>query len=101
MELFIRSDESGVRAELSGKFTFSNTVQFKELLDRVEKEAPPAVEVDLTKISFVDSAALGMLLLLKDAATKHAAPVTLKGANGQVEKLLRMSRFDQIFSIAA
>lgn len=101
MELTIASENKKLTAELSGKFTFSHTSVFKELLDRVEKDAPTAIEVNLTQLTFVDSAALGMLLLLKDAASKHNANVVLKGASGQVEKLLKMSRFDQIFSLAA
>ncbi len=101
MDVVVVSDAGGVSARLSGEFTFSDTGKFKDLLDKVEKNAPPSVDVDLSKVSFVDSAALGMLLLLKDAAGKHQASVTLRGASGQVEKLLRMSRFDQIFSLAA
>ncbi len=99
MELTITSKKPVFCAEISGKFTFADTATFKDVLSEVEKAAPASVELDLAALTFVDSAALGMFLLLKDAAGKHDAKVTLKGANGQVEKLLKMSRFDQIFQL--
>ena len=102
MELVVNNAEKKqINAAFMGKFTFSDSGTFRDFLGQVSALAPEQVELELANLSYVDSAALGMLLLLRDAAEKCGAKVVLKSPKGQVEKLLRLSRFDQIFSIAA
>lgn len=50
-------------------------------------------------VSFMDSAALGMLLLLRDWAVRKGAAVTLAHPQGQVKKLFAVSRFNDLFRI--
>lgn len=55
--------------------------------------------VDLSGLEFVDSAGLGMLLILKDELSKNSATLILKAPAGQVEKMLQVSHFDRMFEI--
>ncbi|MDQ3200585.1 MAG: STAS domain-containing protein, partial [Pseudomonadota bacterium] len=50
--------------------------------------------------TYLDSSALGMLLLLRDYAGGENAEITLTHANADVRKILAISNFEQIFDVA-
>lgn len=86
---------------MTGRFTFSDNQKFKSILDMVRAPDRPVhtVDLDLSKLEFVDSAALGMLLLLKDECATRNISLTLLNPRGQVEKMFELSRFQTIFNI--
>jgi anti-anti-sigma regulatory factor len=51
-------------------------------------------------MDYIDSAGLGLLLLVRQAATKGSATTVLRlSAEGQVRKLMDAARFGQMFTI--
>ncbi len=55
--------------------------------------------VDLGQARYMDSAALGMLLLLREHATAQDAAVAIHGANADLKRILTIARFEQLFEI--
>ena len=55
--------------------------------------------VDLKAVEFLDSAALGMLLMLRDWAAGDNATVRIRLAAGQPREVLRMAKFDRLFAL--
>lgn len=53
----------------------------------------------MRQVDFVDSAALGMLLLARDEAQKHDKKLIISGIQGQVKKMFTVARFDSLFSL--
>ncbi len=49
--------------------------------------------------TYLDSSALGMLLLLRDHAGGDAAEVRIVNCNPDVRKILTISNFEQLFEI--
>ncbi|MFO8024673.1 STAS domain-containing protein [Thiohalophilus sp.] len=47
----------------------------------------------------LDSAALGLLLWLREQAGAEGAQVTLRGASRQVRQILELSRFERLFNL--
>ncbi len=85
---------------LEGQFTFSDNMAFRAITEEVAKQSVSQVIVDVGTLEYIDSAALGMFLLLRDFAQKRHISLTLKGAQGQVKKVFDVSRFDQLFTLA-
>ncbi|MCY1445193.1 STAS-domain containing protein [compost metagenome] len=56
--------------------------------------------VDLKGATYLDSSALGMLLLLRDHAGGEQAQISLIHCNPDVRKILSISNFEQLFSIS-
>lgn len=56
--------------------------------------------MNLKDATYLDSSALGMLLLLRDHAGGENAEITLTNANADVRKILAISNFEQIFDVA-
>jgi len=101
MNLTITTSTTGTEANFAGEFTFSDNPVFKDVLSLVEKPEVKFIIINLSNTIFIDSAGLGMLMLLKNAAQKKNISVSLRGAHGQVEKVLKLSKFDEIFSMVA
>lgn len=99
MECAISINNHSCLVKLSGQFVFSDHAQFKEILNSAEEASVQHVTVNLAKVEFIDSAGLGMLLLLRDTCDKHKKRLTLKDPQGQVKKVFHISKFEHLFTI--
>lgn len=84
-----------VTIQLTGRFDFRVIKDFQELLSR----EPRTWVVDLSAVDYVDSSALGMLLLLRDRVRGDAQRVQLRGVHGQPREVLVMAKFDRMFKL--
>ena len=83
---------------VSGKFDFSCHQDFRATYEDLA-EKPSSYIVDLSQTTYLDSSALGMLLLLRDFAGGDAAKVIIKNCNPEIKKILSISNFEQLFAI--
>ena len=56
--------------------------------------------VNLNKVEYMDSAALGMLLLLREHAGGDAARISITGCRPVVKKTFLIAQFDQLFALS-
>lgn len=92
--------QDSLNAKLDGQFTFSDNSDFKEkIVNIVDNGSFNSVVLDLSKLEFLDSAALGMLLILKDSAEQKGATISLSNACGNVAKMLYTANFDKLFNM--
>ena len=84
---------------LSGKFTFSDHQAFRAIVESVKAGEAPNYTLDISCLEFVDSAALGMFLVVREEAKKKGVNLTLSGANGHVQKMFQLSNFSSLFNI--
>ena len=55
--------------------------------------------IDLSRTTYLDSSALGMLLLLREKVGGDTSRMRLINVNESVLKVLKMAKFDMLFSI--
>lgn len=61
-------------------------------------EKPDAMyEIDLSEADYIDSSALGMLLLLREFAGGTEANITISGCNDKIKKIMAYTNFEEIF----
>ncbi len=84
---------------INGRFDFSAHKDFRDAYEDLE-EKPSSYRIDMTEAQYIDSSALGMLLLLRDHAGGDSADVEIVNCNADVKKILTISNFDQLFTIA-
>lgn len=84
--------------KISGRFTFSLYKEFaasyKNLTDQ-----PETIEIDLAAVEYLDSAALGMLLSMRNFFASEIK-ISLQNANDTVKKILEIARFDKKFTMS-
>ncbi len=85
---------------LSEKLTFEDHNNFRELLKLVNSNEHRSCTIDLKDLETIDSAGLGMLMIAFETAEKAGMQFQLAKPQGQVEKLLEISEFDKVMSIA-
>jgi anti-anti-sigma factor len=99
MEISQTLTDTALHITLRGSFTFLENARFREVLRSLTKSNIRSLQLHLQDLTFVDSAALGMLLLIREEAKKHAISITLLGVQGQPEKMFAMVRFDSLFTM--
>ncbi len=87
------------RLVMGGKFTFADHDIFREIIGLIEDKEVTSVNMDLAAIEFVDSAALGMLLIARDKSEKNNVELVLSNPSGQIDKMFKVSKFDTLFTI--
>lgn len=86
---------------IRGRFVFAVRNEFLEAIDQaLAQSGIETVEVDLAATDYIDSAAIGLLLILRDrleGAGKNPARIT--GSNDQVRNVLTMCKLDLLFAV--
>lgn len=100
MDLRTENDGACFTAYLSGQLKYQDSGPFRVLVEDISASKAKSCVFDMSALTAVDSAGLGMLVIASDASKKNGWSLTLSGATGQVRKLLELSRFDQLMTIA-
>ncbi|BFT64932.1 STAS domain-containing protein [Pseudomonas moorei] len=96
----ISADGKKLTISVKGRFDFAKHQEFRESYERTDGAMPRSVVVDLKEATYLDSSALGMLLLLRDHAGGDHSDVRLVNSSSDVKKILAISNFDKLFDIS-
>ncbi len=99
MDITTQTNKDILDVQMSGKFTFSDHQVFRPVLERMSAREIRSINFHMNEVEFIDSAALGMLLLANDEAGKHNKGINIVGAQGQVLKMFDMARFNALFTM--
>lgn len=98
MDVSVNKGEGCAVLKLGGRFDFNADREFREGVDRALQQQG-RVDVDLGDVAYLDSSALGMLLMLRDKAKSASREVRLVNARGSVRQVLEIANFGKLFSI--
>ena len=89
----------GVVFAMRGAFTFKDHHAFREMLDTIKASTGRRHVLNLSQLEFMDSAALGMLLIADDESKSGGWTLTLRHPPDRVARLIELSAMDEIFTI--
>ncbi|MBF0181563.1 MAG: STAS domain-containing protein [Magnetococcales bacterium] len=95
----VSENEGVVTITLDGKFVFSEHREFRDTY----KDKPPKTRyvLDFRRVTYMDSAALGMLLLLNEHNKSGGTDlIKIVNCTPQVAKVFEIANFSQLFTIA-
>ncbi len=83
---------------LPSRFDYSYHRQFSELYTPLV-EISKCIEIilDFSQVEYLDSSALGMMVLLQKRASGQGKKVKIKGARGATDEILKMANMQKIF----
>lgn len=85
---------------LSGRFVFEVHRDFKDAyLPLLNNDALREIEIEMGKLEYLDSSALGMLMLLYERSKDAGKSVSLANVSGYVAEVLETANFHIIFDI--
>jgi len=93
----VNDKQNSATITIVGNFDFSLFNDFRAAYSDLPKEYELYV-IDMNMVEYLDSAALGMLLSMRNAVNPES-DIELKGTNDFIKNILMISRFDKRFRI--
>ena len=78
---------------------FPDNENIRNLINELDTLKPGSVRIDLSALQNIDSAGIGMLMLIDDVAQEKGIALSLSGIGGQVEKVLNVCKLSEIMQI--
>lgn len=101
MQVSVTKTDQDVTIGLEGRFDFGTHRDFRAAVERALQESKSnLLLVDLGGVDYLDSSALGMLLMLRDKGQAANKTVALVNCRGNVRQVLDIANFGKLFSIA-
>lgn len=82
---------------VSGRFDFNDHTQFRDAYKNYDSSA--FYTLDMNSADYMDSSALGMLLLLREHAGGDSAKIEVVGCKEEIKKILSIANFQKLFNI--
>ncbi len=92
------SGTSTLTIKVSGRFDFGVHQGFRKAIEQIPATMRTVI-VDLQFTEYMDSSALGMLLVLRDKVSNAQQSVRLLNPKPDVRKILEIANFDKLFSL--
>ena len=92
------TDDGKTIIRLDGRFDFGTRKSFKETMDRLAEERKPVV-LDLEKVTFVDSSALGLLVICHQNFKNKNATFYLVNPQTYVKQVLDLANIGKMIPI--
>jgi anti-sigma B factor antagonist len=86
--------------EVTGELDLSNVPELEALLTE-HLRTDPHVAIDLSRVTFMDSSALGALVGALKRAREHDGDVILVGAAGAPRRVLEITGLEKAFTLVA
>lgn len=94
------SESKGILT-LNGRFDFSIHRDFRSNYESILGTAGVSeIDVNLNGVDYIDSSALGMLLLLREKAMEKNIQMQLLNPKDSVRQVLEVANFGRLFKIA-
>jgi anti-anti-sigma factor len=101
MQASIQNEAGKAVVKLSGRFDFNTHREFRGAYEPLVTDASVrSVVVDFSGVDYLDSSALGMLLMLRDKLGGANKDVALTGVRGNVKQVLDIANFGKLFQIS-
>ena len=101
MAINIEKSENGkqVTIKIDGRFDFGLHHDFRDAY-RSANEGGTQFILDMAKTDYMDSSALGMILLLKEHAGTLGGDIKIINTTSEIKNILEIANFDKLFSVS-
>lgn len=101
MQAIVNKEGTKATIKLAGRFDFNTHREFRSAYEGLVTDAGvKEVTVDFSGVDYLDSSALGMLLMLRDKITGAGKEVALANVQGSVKQVLDIANFGKLFKIS-
>ncbi len=83
---------------ISGRFDFGVHQDFRKASDQASSGVDKII-VNMGNVDYLDSSALGMLLVLRDKVGESKSAIRIKNSKPDVKKILEIANFDKLFTL--
>ena len=98
LKKYMSEDNKEITIAIEDRFDFSIHQMFRDAYADCNKPSSEFT-IDLSKTTYMDSSALGMILLLKDHVEKVSGMLKIVKPNEAVNKILEIAQFHRLMTI--
>jgi anti-anti-sigma factor len=100
MNISVTISGSTAKLSMAGRFDFNVHRVFRDAYDALlQNNEIKTLEIDLAGVEYLDSSALGMLLLSRERAEAAGKQITLLRPTATVKQILEIANFGKLFTI--
>jgi anti-anti-sigma factor len=93
----VREQEAVVRVR--GRLTFNDHAKLRALIREMLQNKAKRQTLELSSLEFIDSAGIGMLLIAREEMANAEKQLVLRGASGQVKRVLTVAQLSKIVTV--
>ena len=95
----VSDDGKLVEINIKGRFNYKLSKEFTNAYRHLPEQKGVNYHVNLSNADYMDSSALGMLLLLREHAKCRDGYVFIDQPSIQIGKILEVAKFEELFTI--
>ncbi|SPP65119.1 STAS domain-containing protein [Nitrospira lenta] len=96
MQITHRTYRNADVISISGQFNFGTRKEFTAAMEKVKQSGSAHVILNFQQVTFVDSAAIGLLALSSQHYKGTSRKLSLVGIQGTVKQVLQLAHIDQM-----
>ncbi|SCA56925.1 putative Anti-sigma factor antagonist [Candidatus Terasakiella magnetica] len=96
MDHSITENNGVIQVKLTGELTLNDEEKFRSLSLEASEQSGSKCVIDLSALEFLDSAGLGLLLVLKEFCEDASKTVSIRPGGGEVREILDISEFSSL-----
>jgi anti-anti-sigma factor len=93
------NDGKVMHLSVTGRFDYKITKEFRNSYNNTAMHKGITYYINLNNTSYIDSSALGILLLLRECAKHNDGRVIIEQPSEQVNQALKVANFEKLFTI--
>ncbi|MCW2238005.1 STAS domain-containing protein [Azospirillum canadense] len=99
MEFEARHSPQLIEVRMTGRLEFTDHDSLPDIVALLDRPGLEQFMLDLSDLAFIDSAGLGMLLILQEEAEQRNAKLVVRGPRDDVRRSLDLARIGDILTI--
>lgn len=100
MELIVSGNEKNITVRIAGPLVAENCSALREYVLELSLSGRNHIELDFSKVSALDTAGMGMLLLLKAAVSRRGGTLKVLAPRSEILDSLKAMRIAEALGIA-
>lgn len=98
MSITFSNNDNTTRIIVSDRFDYSAHNEFRAAYKDTDKDQ--IFVIDMNRATYMDSSALGMLLLLREHSNNPKKNISIIGCNSEIKQIFAISNFHEFFDIS-
>lgn len=99
MEFQARTTPEAIEARLTGRMEFTDHERLRDLVALLDGPGARRFVLDVAGLDFIDSAGLGMLLILNEEAESRSVALVVRGPRNEVRRSIDLARIGEIVTV--
>ena len=95
----VSADGKEITINIRGRFDFAVQNEFRECYHGSGPNDGVRFVIDMDKASYMDSSALGMLLMMREHLGGNSADITIRNCSPDISNILTVANFQSLFKI--